>query len=111
MNVVDLADIAFIFGGAFCLGLLITFVLWFKFFSLLKAVDEDLYELIRFRLKPSSSKSYRNVIFKKEFESHPNQKVRCYSCALYWVGGLAQWAFNLYLLLIVVAIVIRITVN
>ena len=102
-------DIALIFGAMFGVGLLITFILWFKFFPLLQSVDPELYEKIRFRVKPSLSTPYRDFIFKKEFESYPNQIVKSYSKKLYWVGKVAQWGFNIYMLLMVVLIIIQLT--
>lgn len=102
-------DIALIFGSIFCLGLLVTFVLWFKFFPLIKSVDPDFYEKIRFRLKPNLSKPYSNFIFKKEFECYPNKIIKSYSKKLYWVGNVSQWGFNLYIVLMVVIIIIQLT--
>lgn len=100
-------DIALVFAGAFAIGLIITVFLCFKFFPLVKNTDPELYQKLRFRAWSLFNKPYMNFIFKKEFQGYSNESVRKHALALYWVGWIAQWAFNIYLVLLIFVLVFR----
>lgn len=100
-------NIALFFGAVFALCLTISIYLWFKFFPIVKKIDIDLYEKIRFRLKFQIRTGYGDYIFKRKFQNTPHKKIKKYATALYRIGYVGQWAFNIYLLLIAADIIIQ----
>jgi hypothetical protein len=102
-------NIALFFVAIFALCLSVSIVLWFKFFPLVKAVDLELYEKIRFRWKFQIRTSYGEYIFKKGFVDTPNKNIKRYALRLYRIGYIGQWAFNIYLLLMVIVVIIQLT--
>ncbi len=76
-------NIALVFGTVFAIGLIITTYLWFKFFPIVKSIDHELYENIRFRLKPVFKTPYSDFIFNKQYEQSPHEVIKKYSVLLY----------------------------
>lgn len=102
-------NIALFFVAIFALCLSVTIVLWFKFFPIVKAVDLELYEKIRFRWKFQIRTNYGEYIFKKRFEANPNESIKRHALRLYRIGYIGQWAFNIYLLLMAIFVIIQLT--
>jgi hypothetical protein len=102
-------NIALFFLAIFALCLSMSIVLWFKFFPLVKTVDPELYEKIRFRWKLQIRTNYGEYIFKKGFVSTPNENIKRHAIRLYHIGYIGQWAFNIYLLLLGIVVIIQLT--
>jgi len=85
--------------------MLITIVLWFQFFRVVKSTDTELYEKIKFNWSFKFFTPYGDYIFKKEFVNSSNAEIIKYAKVLYYVGNIGQWAFNIYMLLMVIFLI------
>jgi len=103
-------NIALVFGAVFVVGMLIYFSIVYKFHSLLKSSDPELYEQIRMRLNSFFNKPFMDFIFKKQYQKHSDLNIIKYGHRLYWTAQIAQWGFNIYMLILISLIIIRYTI-
>jgi len=99
-------NIALVFGAVFAVGMTLTALLWIRFFPVVKKIDSKLYEEIRFRWKFTLKTPYADFIFNKKYEASRNSTIKNYSRALYHIGNVSQWSFNIYMILMAGFIVI-----
>ena len=102
-----LYNIALVFGVLFVICLLVTIILWFKFFPVEKRFDVNLYERIKFRWKFEIRKTYVSYIFKKEFLDTPDELIKRYANMLYYSGHIGQWGFNVHIFLMIIIIIFK----
>lgn len=93
---------AMFFGSIFFIGMILSAFYWFRFFPAVRNADNELYEKLRFRWHVFYNKDYANYIFRKGYQSSPDDKVRYYGQRLYWYGNIGQWGFNLHILLLLI---------